>query len=148
MAGCACEGTLTLLAFCGTGQRKAGVDGILKRRATFPIPADARRRSDNCTPCQGFQGAHDECLQGFASGKSHACAPAAATAVLDIVFVHRYERGGTEFRDVRPFIALLVDDTETGGDSVEGGRDRRRKVALQTYRWDWDCGGDLSLGYW
>lgn len=151
MAVCACEGTLTLLTFNFTNERKAaGGDSVLTRQAAFPITSDARRRSkisDTSSPYQGFQGAHsDERLQGFASVKSHPHAPATATAVLDIAFVNEDRREGTELRDIRLVIALLVD--ETGGGSLEGGRDRRRTLALQTCLWDSSCGGDLSPGDW
>lgn len=151
MAACACGGTLTLLKFYSTDEQKAaGVDGLSTRQATFPITPgalDRRKISDISTPCQGFQGVHDdERLQGFVPGTSHPHAPAAATAILEIAFLNGDGRGGTEPRDVRPIIALLVG--ETGGGSLEEGRDRRRKVALRTCRWDSKCGGDLSPGDW
>lgn len=140
-----------MLTFYSTDEQKAaGVDGLSTRQATFPITSDAldrRKISDTSTPCQGFQGPHDdERLQGFALGKPHPHAPAAATAVLDLAFLNGDGRGGTEPRDVRPTIALLVG--EAGGGSLEEGRDRRRKVTLRTCRWDSKCGGDLSSGDW
>lgn len=139
-----------MLTFNVPYERKtAGGDGVSTRQATFPITSDARRlckTSDTSSPCQGFQGAHnDERLQGFTAVKSHPHAPAAATAVLDLVFMNGDGRG-TELRDVCLVIAVLVD--ETGGGSLEGGRDRRRKVTLRTLRWDSSYGGDLSPGDW
>lgn len=147
VAACLCDGTLALLAFYGTDEQKSGIDGVVSSQATFPITSDARRRKINDTSknCPDLQGAHER-LQAVASGTAHPRAPAVATDVLDLAFVNGDGRERAELRDMRPVIAILVDETVDG--DLERGRDRRPKVALRTWRWDSNCGGALSPGDW
>lgn len=140
VAACACEGTLTLLAFHDAAIQRSGSTAVVETtEAAFPLTMETLLHA-------GTRGTRPP---GTLAQNSGAWSRSHRVAVVDIVLLRKRNRWEVEsgVADCQA-IALLVDES-VGGDPEDGGRnDGGHRASVRICRWDVYGDGSLSPGDW